>query len=91
MLAIKRHGAVLHLTLDRPERHNAFNEHLIAALTQALEQASQEPGLRAVVLAGNGRSFSAGADCQVMPRAPSPLEAISPSTDSSAALDGNHA
>ena len=68
MLAIKRHGAVLHLTLDRPERHNAFNEHLIAALTQALEQASQEPCLRAVVLAGNGRSFSAGADLDWMAR-----------------------
>lgn len=68
MLAIKRHGAVLHLTLDRPERHNAFNEHLIAALTQALEQASQDPGLRALVLAGNGRSFSAGADLDWMAR-----------------------
>jgi methylglutaconyl-CoA hydratase len=68
MLAITRHGAVLRLTLDRPERHNAFNEHLIAQLTQALEEAAADGQLRAVVLAGNGPSFSAGADVDWMAR-----------------------
>lgn len=68
MLAITRHGAVLHLRLDRPERHNAFNEHLITELTQALEDAGADAQLRAVVLAGNGPSFSAGADLEWMSR-----------------------
>lgn len=66
MLAIDRRGAVLHLTLDRPQRHNAFNAELIAALTQALEQAADDGSLRALVLAGSGPSFSAGADVDWM-------------------------
>ena len=68
MLAIDRQGAVLRLTMNRPERHNAFNEELIAALTTALEQAAGDAGLRALVLAGNGPSFSAGADLDWMAR-----------------------
>lgn len=68
MLAITRNAAVLHLTLDRPERHNAFNAELITALTDALQAAAGEPQLRAVVLSGKGRSFSAGADLDWMAR-----------------------
>lgn len=75
MLAIDRQGPVLHLRLDRPARHNAFDEHLIAALTTSLEQAEQDPELRAVVLSGNGRSFSAGADLDWMARLAAASEA----------------
>lgn len=57
------------LTLDRPEVHNAFDEHLIAALTLALEAAEAEVAVRVVVLCGQGRSFSAGADIGWMQRA----------------------
>lgn len=54
------------LTLNRPERHNAFNAELIAALTQAFIRLSDAPHVRAIVLAGAGKSFSAGADLDWM-------------------------
>lgn len=49
------------LLLERPEVHNAFNAELIAALSERLETLTREPP-RALILTGNGRSFSAGAD-----------------------------
>ncbi|MBI5366335.1 MAG: enoyl-CoA hydratase/isomerase family protein [Planctomycetes bacterium] len=57
-------GPVLHLTLDRPEVRNAFNPALIAELTQAC--AGIAPEVRAVVLAGAGPAFCAGADLDWM-------------------------
>lgn len=54
------------LTLDRPERHNAFNAELIAALAEAFTRLGQAAEVRAIVLAGNGKSFSAGADLDWM-------------------------
>lgn len=57
-------GVVARVTLDRPEIHNAFDAALIAALRSAFEALASEPPdtLRAVVLAGAGPSFCAGAD-----------------------------
>lgn len=59
-------GAVARVTLDRPEVHNAFNAELIAALRATFDALAAEPptALRAVVLSGAGRSFSAGADIE---------------------------
>src|SRR5215211_5127680 len=54
------------LTLNRPDRHNAFDDALIAELTAALRRLGGDPGVRAVVLASSGRSFSAGADLEWM-------------------------
>ncbi len=54
------------LTLNRPERHNAFNAELIAALSEAFTRLSGAAGVRAIVLAGAGKSFSAGADLDWM-------------------------
>ena len=56
------------LTLNRPDRHNAFDDALIADLTAALHRLGDQPGIRAVVLASRGRSFSAGADLDWMRR-----------------------
>ncbi|MGE0255769.1 MAG: enoyl-CoA hydratase-related protein [Alphaproteobacteria bacterium] len=50
------------LTLDRPARFNALDAALIAALNAALERAAADTAVRAVVLAGAGRMFCAGAD-----------------------------
>ncbi|MCP5416855.1 MAG: enoyl-CoA hydratase/isomerase family protein [Chromatiaceae bacterium] len=59
---------IAHLTLNRPHLHNAFDDALIAQLLQALKQVEREPGVRAVVLAAAGKSFSAGADLNWMRR-----------------------
>ncbi len=56
------------LTLNRPERHNAFDDALVAELTGALVRMGDRPDIRAVVLASTGRSFSAGADVAWMRR-----------------------
>ncbi|HXD36859.1 MAG TPA: enoyl-CoA hydratase-related protein [Rhodanobacter sp.] len=62
----QRRGAVAWLSLNRPQIHNAFDDALIAALTEALLQAEADPAVRAVVLSGNGSCFSAGADLNWM-------------------------
>lgn len=50
------------LTLARPEKHNAMNAALMSELAQATEALAADDAVRAVVLAGEGKSFSAGAD-----------------------------
>jgi len=50
------------LTLNRPQRKNAINAELWAALRDALTAAGNDPGVRAVVLTGAGGAFSSGAD-----------------------------
>ena len=59
-------GEVLHLYLNRPQVHNAFNATMIAELDEALERASQNKSLRVIVLSGQGKSFCAGADLNWM-------------------------
>ena len=56
------------LALNRPELHNAFNEAMIAELTEALLRLGADDGVRAIVLTGNGASFCAGADLNWMKR-----------------------
>src|SRR5256712_1899327 len=58
-LTIERDGQVLRVTLARPERRNAFDAAVIAELTEAFTDVGDA---RAVVLAGEGQSFCAGAD-----------------------------
>ena len=57
------------VTMARPEVFNAFNEVMIAELTQVFMQLSSDPAVRLVVLAGQGKAFSAGADIAWMQRA----------------------
>jgi len=54
------------LTFNRPERANAFNLDLIAALLRAFDDASRDPGTRVLVLTGEGASFGAGHDITEM-------------------------
>jgi len=60
-LRVEREGEVLRVTLARPERRNAFDAALIADLTQAFADVGDA---RAVVLAGDGETFCAGADIE---------------------------
>src|SRR5437667_12219314 len=57
-----RQGAVLTLTLNRPETLNALNRQTTQALTAALEAAGRDPEVGAIILTGAGRAFCAGAD-----------------------------
>jgi methylglutaconyl-CoA hydratase len=65
-LAITVDNAVVSVVLNRPDVHNAFNATLIAELTALLRALDADPDVRAVVLAGAGTSFCAGADLNWM-------------------------
>ncbi|MDH3216008.1 MAG: enoyl-CoA hydratase/isomerase family protein [Candidatus Krumholzibacteria bacterium] len=67
-IAIDRAGAVAAIWLDRPQVKNAFNEELIAELTEACTHLSQDKETRVVTLSGKGDVFSAGADLNWMRR-----------------------
>jgi methylglutaconyl-CoA hydratase len=56
------HRGVVAITLNRPQVGNAYNGELIEALLEALAEFADKPGVRALLLAGNGRHFQAGAD-----------------------------
>lgn len=55
-------GRVLHVRLNRPEVRNAFNGAVVAELSAAFARIDSDPDVHVVVLSGNGKSFSAGAD-----------------------------
>lgn len=57
-----RSGAVAAITLNRPDRMNSFTTQLSVDLLAALEQASSDASVRVVILTGEGRCLSAGAD-----------------------------
>ncbi|MER5430082.1 enoyl-CoA hydratase/isomerase family protein [Streptomyces sp. NPDC002588] len=59
---LRREGAVLRITLDHPERRNAHGARLRDALSAALDVALWDPGVREVILDGNGPCFSSGGD-----------------------------
>ncbi len=61
-LLVSMEAGVLTLTLNRPEKLNAFNPEMHQALRQGLERAADEPEVRAVLLTGAGRGFCAGQD-----------------------------
>lgn len=63
------------LTLNRPEVHNAFDDHLIAALTQELKRLEADPAVKIVVMAAVGESFCAGGDLNWMRRSANYTEA----------------
>jgi methylglutaconyl-CoA hydratase len=71
----RRPDGVTWLTLNRPEIHNAFDDRLIAALTDQLLLLGADESMRALVLTGAGRSFSAGADLNWMRRSATYSEA----------------
>ncbi|MEM8951545.1 MAG: enoyl-CoA hydratase-related protein [Pseudomonadota bacterium] len=63
-----RADGVAVITLERPEIHNAFDDRLIVMLTETLESVGKDDGVRALMLTGHGKSFSAGADLNWMRR-----------------------
>ena len=61
-LKIDSYGHVRLLTLDRPEKLNAFDKQLYALCADAIEAAIEDPGVHVIGLTGRGRAFSAGVD-----------------------------
>ncbi|PKO90657.1 MAG: enoyl-CoA hydratase [Betaproteobacteria bacterium HGW-Betaproteobacteria-10] len=68
-LQIELSGPVATIWMNRPDLHNAFDETLIAELTAACIALNEDSDIRVVILAGRGKSFSAGADLNWMKRA----------------------
>jgi methylglutaconyl-CoA hydratase len=55
-------GHIATITLDRPEKRNAFNAEFVGRLREAVDRAADDPAVRVVLLRANGEAFSAGAD-----------------------------
>jgi 2-(1,2-epoxy-1,2-dihydrophenyl)acetyl-CoA isomerase len=67
VVLVERRGRVAIVTLNRPESLNAFTSELRAGLKEALLRVAHDADVRAVVLTGAGRGFSAGADLKAEP------------------------
>jgi enoyl-CoA hydratase/carnithine racemase len=67
-------GPVVTITLNRPEALNAINPQMTAELHQALDAANGDPAVRAIILTGAGRAFSAGYDIGRRPDGKSMLD-----------------
>ena len=66
----ERRGNVFIITINRPEARNAVNSAVSTAVGDALQEAQDDPEVRAVVITGAGESFCAGADLKAMTAAP---------------------
>ena len=81
-LTVDRDGAVLTLTLNRPDALNALTPQMLESLASELLAAESDSALRCVVITGAGRAFAAGADAKefdadpVEPHLPDVLNAI---------------
>ena len=74
-IAVARDGAVLHLTLNRPEVRNAMSLAMVSEIADAMTAAESDGQTRVVVLRGAGGNFSAGADLRDMAAARARLAA----------------
>jgi 2-(1,2-epoxy-1,2-dihydrophenyl)acetyl-CoA isomerase len=75
---VERRGDRATVTLAEPERLNTLSAPLVRQLRAALEELTADPAIRAVVLTGDGRGFSAGGDLRMMDRAVASLESREP-------------
>ena len=65
---VRRDDGVVNIELDRAEVHNAFDDQLIASLSETLDSLAADDSVKAVCLKGRGKTFSAGADLNWMRR-----------------------
>ena len=65
---VEQRGAVAHVSLNRPELRNAFDDTLIATLTDTLRRLASDTSVHVLVLGGSGTAFCAGADLNWMKR-----------------------
>lgn len=74
-LSVEREGGVCRIVMSRPDVFNAFDEAMIGELDRAFTAAIGDEAVRVIVLAGDGKHFSAGADLKWMQRASEASEA----------------
>ena len=72
MIEYSAKNGIARVTLNRPEKRNALNAALIAAIEEALAKAADDESVRVVLLRGNGPDFCAGLDLAGMLENPSP-------------------
>ncbi|WP_114374657.1 enoyl-CoA hydratase-related protein [Elioraea thermophila] len=65
-VVLERLGAVRRITLNRPDRLNAFDQAMHARLAAALDEVAADPSARALLVVGAGRAFSAGQDLEAV-------------------------
>ncbi len=70
-LQFEKHGAVAHISLDRPQVVNAYNVQMRDDFSQALTATQQDSEVRSLLITGEGRGFCAGADLTEFGTAPS--------------------
>jgi len=70
-LLFEKHGAVAHISLNRPQVVNAYNIQMRDDFSEALSAVEQDPEVRALLVTGEGRGFCAGADLTEFGSAPS--------------------
>jgi enoyl-CoA hydratase/carnithine racemase len=83
--------AVRVLTLNRPERLNAWTRRMMQELSHAIEAANGDPAVGAVVVTGAGRGFCAGADIEDTFKSQLDSDAAQPGRDSAGAAEGSSA
>ena len=62
LVTVEFEGGVADVRLNRPDKYNALSDEMFSAISEAGDRLAREPGLRAVVLSGNGPGFCAGLD-----------------------------
>jgi len=65
-ILVESHKGLAHVTLNRPERRNAFDAGMVEGLCEAFEALGRDPSVRAIFLTGSGSVFCAGADLRWM-------------------------
>lgn len=65
-ILITNDGAIRTVTLNRPEKRNALNDELVAALKDALREADADESLKCIIIRGAGKDFCSGADLSAL-------------------------
>src|SRR4030043_1005906 len=62
MVLLDKEEGIAVITLNRPEKGNAFNMEMMGEIDMAFEEAGRDKGIKAIILTGAGKAFSAGLD-----------------------------
>jgi enoyl-CoA hydratase/carnithine racemase len=77
-IEVERHGAVMHVAINRPERKNALTADMYEALANALDEAEGDPAIRVLLLHAKSDAFTAGNDLEDFMKRPWKGEAMPP-------------